>query len=218
MSDESAPERRPGRPPATQTREKIVAAALLLFSERGFDAASVARVAEAAGLSKQALQHHFRNKADLRDAVYERLAQSWVTVFDQMGPALTSLDDSQYGTLIHTAADLFDQQHVVTRFLVRELLDRPDYALGWLMTHARPWFAAVTEASDAARQSGRDDHGIDPEAHLTVVAALLMTTSALLGGGDDVDLGALRERVRAASRKAIVDASHLEVDGRSETS
>ncbi|GAA3290196.1 hypothetical protein GCM10020295_03980 [Streptomyces cinereospinus] len=46
------------RPGETRTRETILAAARACFAERGFDATSMRRIAEAAGVD-QALVHHF---------------------------------------------------------------------------------------------------------------------------------------------------------------
>jgi AcrR family transcriptional regulator len=52
------------------TRDRIVAAALRLFSERGTAAVSVRELAEAAGVTVPGLYYHFASKADLIRAVY----------------------------------------------------------------------------------------------------------------------------------------------------
>src|SRR2546426_4002923 len=52
-----------------QTREAIAAAALALFAERGFDAVTVAEVAEAADVSTATVFNYFPTKEDL---VYSR--------------------------------------------------------------------------------------------------------------------------------------------------
>jgi len=53
------------------TRDRIVAAALRLFSERGPSAVSVRDLAEAAGVTVPGLYYHFASKADLIQAVYQ---------------------------------------------------------------------------------------------------------------------------------------------------
>jgi AcrR family transcriptional regulator len=55
---------------AGATRDRIVAAALRLFSERGTAAVSVRELAEAAGVTVPGLYYHFASKADLIRAVY----------------------------------------------------------------------------------------------------------------------------------------------------
>src|ERR1700712_118149 len=58
------------------TREAIAAAARRLFAERGFDAVTVAEVAEAADVSEKTVFNHFATKEDLAFAGREeRLAR-----------------------------------------------------------------------------------------------------------------------------------------------
>lgn len=218
-SDSASPNRKRGRPPATETRARIVEASLALFAERGFDATSVARVAEEAGLSKQALQHHFPSKAELREAVYAQLGASMDDFFEQAGPVFTSFEDAEYGRLIDMGATLFEQRSDVTRFLTRELLDQPEVAGAWLMKHAGPWLNAAAEAQKGMSDRGRDSGGIDAGAHLVIVAGLLLSMSALLGGlseepaeGPVSELQRLKPRLQAALRTFIKLANQLEVE------
>ena len=57
----------------TGTRQRIVAAAVALFAEQGFDATSVNQVVARAGVAKGALYHHFDSKDDLLYEVYREL-------------------------------------------------------------------------------------------------------------------------------------------------
>lgn len=54
-----------------QTREKIINAVIALIKEGGFSAASSTRIAERAGMTWGAAQHHFGSKEDILDAVLE---------------------------------------------------------------------------------------------------------------------------------------------------
>lgn len=56
--------RRAGRP-ATVQRDQVAAAGLALFLKRGFDAATMTEVAEAAGVGRKTLFTYFPTKADL---------------------------------------------------------------------------------------------------------------------------------------------------------
>ena len=54
-------------------RTRILDAAMLVFRRHGFRRSSIEQAAEAAGLTRQALYHHFKSKEDLFRAVIERL-------------------------------------------------------------------------------------------------------------------------------------------------
>lgn len=66
---------RPRRSDAEATRARIVAAAELLFAERGIDAVSLVEVGEAAGQrNRSAVQYHFGDKDGLLEAIREKHA------------------------------------------------------------------------------------------------------------------------------------------------
>lgn len=54
---------------AEQTRLKVIAAALELFSRNGYSGTTLAMIAEAAGFSRGPIYWHFRNKVELYEAV-----------------------------------------------------------------------------------------------------------------------------------------------------
>ena len=54
------------------TREKILAEALVLFAEKGFDATSVKDISSAVGVADAALYRHFPSKEELAHAVFKR--------------------------------------------------------------------------------------------------------------------------------------------------
>jgi AcrR family transcriptional regulator len=68
MNDKSArkklgrPIRKSGEP---ATRDKILDAAISLFSERGYERTSIKQIAQAVGLTESAIYRHFKGKEDL---------------------------------------------------------------------------------------------------------------------------------------------------------
>jgi AcrR family transcriptional regulator len=55
------------------TRGALMTAARTLFTEKGYDAVSAEEIVREAGVTRGALYHHFGGKAELLEAVYERL-------------------------------------------------------------------------------------------------------------------------------------------------
>ena len=58
------------------TRNALIEAARGLFSERGYAGVSTEEIVQAAGVTRGALYHHFRDKQDLFTAVVERLERN----------------------------------------------------------------------------------------------------------------------------------------------
>lgn len=54
-------------------RERILAAAVRLFAEQGFESASVQEIVAAAGVTKGAMYHYFASKDDLLYEIYHQL-------------------------------------------------------------------------------------------------------------------------------------------------
>jgi AcrR family transcriptional regulator len=55
------------------TRNALMAAARRLFTAKGYDGVSAEEIVREAGVTRGALYHHFGGKAELLEAVYERL-------------------------------------------------------------------------------------------------------------------------------------------------
>src|SRR3954463_8694108 len=59
----------------TRSRERILAAAMSAFGERGYDGASMSAIAREAGVTKSVIYDHFPSKADLHKALVEQQAR-----------------------------------------------------------------------------------------------------------------------------------------------
>lgn len=71
---------------AQQTRDGLLDAALEVFSDCGFAAARVEDIAAGAGVTRGAFYHHFRDKAELYDAILREEAQRALEpVFAELG-------------------------------------------------------------------------------------------------------------------------------------
>jgi AcrR family transcriptional regulator len=75
-----------------QTRDRIAHTALALFSERGYDAVTIAEIAEAADVAKQTVVNHFPAKDDLLFAWHRPVEADLIDMIDQL-PLGTSLPE-----------------------------------------------------------------------------------------------------------------------------
>lgn len=63
---------------ATDTKSRILDAALTLFNERGSGVVTTNHIAEALGMSPGNLYYHYRNKAEIVRAIFARIVGEWV--------------------------------------------------------------------------------------------------------------------------------------------
>jgi AcrR family transcriptional regulator len=105
-----------------QTREEIARAAMELFLARGFDAVTVAQVADAAGVSEKTVFNYFPAKEDL---VFPDGEQRWMALLDKIGnrPPGTSLVEP-FRMATH---EFLDQ---VAKGRVDEITARPRLVMG----------------------------------------------------------------------------------------
>ena len=63
--------------PVIPTKRRIIAEALTLFSERGYEAVTVADIAKAVGVKAPALYKHFKSKLDIFNAIFIDMKNSY---------------------------------------------------------------------------------------------------------------------------------------------
>lgn len=82
--------------PASDTRDRIIASAARIFSQKGFQRASLDQVAADAGLTKGAIYWHFKSKNDLFFAILDsRLRQDTAPLLGDLHKLLTEGGDAR---------------------------------------------------------------------------------------------------------------------------
>jgi AcrR family transcriptional regulator len=79
-------------PDAGSTRERILNVALDLFTEKGFDGASLREIAERLGVTKAAIYYHFASKDDILMALHMRLHEFGKDALRRMTEAPVTLE------------------------------------------------------------------------------------------------------------------------------
>src|SRR4051812_42040683 len=123
-------------------RAAVVRAATRLFAAHGFDGTALQDVADAVGVSKPAVLHHFASKERIREGVLEAILEHWQKTLPRLLLAATASEDrfeAVFGELHRFFAADPDRARVV----LRETLDRPAEARRLLVGPVRPWLDAV---------------------------------------------------------------------------
>ena len=110
-----APSARRGRP--GYDRDGVLAVAVQVFNEQGYDATSVSDLAQRLGLTKSALYHHFSSKEELLSIALDQALSGLEAVLDQP-EARTGRAFDRLRHVIRGATDvLVDQLPAVTLLL-----------------------------------------------------------------------------------------------------
>lgn len=148
---DAAPTRAPQQDRSRATRQRLLEAAIECLAELGWAGSTVAVVAERAGVTRGALQHHFPTREDLFTAAIEHVADERIAFLRGQQAALPA----------HGPA----RTEAVVDLLVRMYMDQSFKAALHL------WVAAATEEPLRERVVALENR-VGREAHRTAVAFL----------------------------------------------
>jgi AcrR family transcriptional regulator len=181
------------------TRRRILDAGRDLFSERGWAATTIDEIVRAAGVTKGALYHHFRDKTDVLRAVYEEQEQRSIDGLLAIGAGHDDpLDALRAGCRAFLTACLDPTFRRIA------LVEAPA-ALGWeewRAIDARYGFGLLRAGVEVSMRAGRMRRmALDDVAHLLLAA--LSEAALLLGRAEDP----------AASLDELAEAFEALLDG-----
>ena len=90
--------------PEAGARERLLAAALQLFNEKGYAAASVREIVHSAGVTKPVLYYYFGSK----EGIYLELMQSSYGTFETLAAGSVYLNGSAQDRIVRFCSELFD--------------------------------------------------------------------------------------------------------------
>jgi AcrR family transcriptional regulator len=142
---------------AQQKREAITSAATELFLNRGYDGTSLARIAEAAGVSKSTLFKQFPTKAALFEAI---VTESWQRDVGDTAARPQAGDLRSGLTAIgHRYADLIGRPRMagLFRIVIAELPRFPELGQMQFQLGKLPYFASVQHYLESEHEAGNAD-------------------------------------------------------------
>jgi AcrR family transcriptional regulator len=141
------------------TREQLLESATHLFAAKGFYGASLANIADALGLTKQALLHHFGRKEKLYAEVLGRISDRMLALVDAARTGRERPEDQLEAALL-AMYELSLAAPQETRIIVRELLDserRAQEVHSWYLKPFLDALAEITRAIPGGQNLNRDE-------------------------------------------------------------
>jgi TetR/AcrR family transcriptional regulator len=156
MANSSAePVERVSRLSAKPTRDRIVAAATDLFSERSFDGATTRDIAARAGVTQPLLNYHFRSKEELWQTAADSLFDLLNRTLDERTTGLRGVDETISAKLLVREFITFSARHPQLHRIIMQESKADGPRMDYLVDrHVRPIFERTTELFEALARRG----------------------------------------------------------------
>jgi len=161
----------------SDVRAATIAAATRLFAAHGFGGTALQDIADAVGVTKPAVLHHFPSKEHIRQAVLDAILAHWNDALPRLLLAATASAD-RFDAVFGELHRFFAADPDRARLIIRETLDRPAEIRKLLRGPVRRWHAAIGRYVSAGRDSGHHYADVDPEAYVIHILLLVITATA----------------------------------------
>jgi len=165
----------------TNSKEKIIEAAIEVFFEKGFDAASMREIAEKAGLTKPMIYYHFKNK----EALYLGLLEEYLELFCQGLERLLAKDSDPlmtFSAIIDFFEQTFAKSAKVYNIIQREIIGNGHYVA--LLTEK--YFIKLSQHIASFLQHGQQLGFIRPDLDPQLAEMSLISILLLYFSGENV--------------------------------
>ncbi len=189
-------------PPREDTRTRLLRAGIAVLEDGGYAAASVAAIAERAGVATGTLYRHFASKADLFVELFRTIGDAELAAMHEAASVTRSAGE-ELDAVIATFAGRAMARPRLAWALVYEPLDLPVDAerLRYRRDYARRMAAFIRERVDAGELPDQDPDTTAAALIGGVVEALVSPLSPVAGGNADPD--AVIVALTAFCRRAV---------------
>ena len=168
------------RPTADARRDRILDAALDLFSELSYDGATTREIAARAGVTQPLLHYHFSSKDELWCAAVDRIFAELNEALSGRAQGLRGVDDLTVAKLLIREFVGFCAAHPQLHRIITQECKADGPRMDWLVErHVRPVYEQTTALLDGLVAAG---HLPDfPAAHLYYILTGAAPTMFVLG-------------------------------------
>jgi AcrR family transcriptional regulator len=143
------------RPSADATRDRIVAAAVDLFSERSFVGASTREIAARADVTQPLVNYHFRSKEELWRAAVDALFERLNRTLDDRAHGLRGVDDVTRAKLLVREFVTFSARNPQLHRIIMQESKADGPRMDYLVDrHVRPIYERTTEIFESLKHEG----------------------------------------------------------------
>ena len=143
------------RPSADGTRDRILDAALDLFSELSFDGATTREIAARAGVTQPLLNYHFSSKDELWRAAVDRLFKTLGTAMGDRARGLRGVDELTTARLLVREFIYFSASHPQLHRIITQECKTDGPRMDWLVErHIRPMYETTTALFEQLVEQG----------------------------------------------------------------
>jgi TetR/AcrR family transcriptional regulator len=143
------------RPSADATRERIIDAAIEVFSEQSFDGASTREIAQRAGVTQPLLNYHYRSKNDLWQAAVDALFQRLRTTMTARVAGLRGVDELTTAKLMVREFVTFSARNPQLHRLITQESKADNERMDYIVErHVRPVYDATVAMFERLARDG----------------------------------------------------------------
>ncbi len=179
---------RAARPPRYDA-ESLLAVAVEVFTERGYDGTSMEHLARAAGITKSSFYHHVAGKEELLRRSLDRALDELFAVFDSVDPAASALETLEQVLRASVHALAMQLPHVTLLLRVRGNTEVELAAL----ERRRDFDARVAALVAAAVAAGDLRGGVDPELATRLMFGMINSITEWYVPDGDLNAAALAD-------------------------
>lgn len=174
---------------ACATRKQLLDAALAVIGEKGYSAATVDEIVEAAGVSKGVAYYHFKSKASMAESILEEGIGELIEGFERIAAEASNAPEALTGMVELFATRIFENK-AFGRFFVSELW-REGRAWSGSMRGYEGRLLDVLEGQLARGQrEGIIRPEIDPSFEAVALVGMVLTTTLYYLGDEGLLSGA----------------------------
>ena len=157
-----------------QTLNRIKKSALIMFAHHGFSI-SIAKIADHAGISKQALMYHYPTKSQLLEAVIQDIEHSSFSSLLQFFSLLLQPETPKELNELESIVGDFLEQHLWGVLFLRLVIENRE---SYLPESFRSQHLMIIQALEERQKRGEIKEHVDVAATFTNMNMLLLTTLA----------------------------------------